>query len=277
MSNGYTNKNLIAIVGGVTCSASETTTIANIKASDRDSLNLQAYVKFSSVWSGGTLEVRIEDSPDNGTTWRSLPGNAAAPSTADIDADTVAEVRRLSGFTDDMTHGQNDLGGHVIIEDVFGNTWGVGYAQNANEGAEITDPDWYLIDASRRVVLDSNSFGGISNLAQVFKTAFEGLTGFGSVFTVAGTAGGLLTFTAVPKGITFGAPSFRQGDGTVGSSVGTITPSVITPASSVLAYQIEQHTQMSGAATLYPNVRIVVEAGANSGAEVESVYVTRRL
>jgi hypothetical protein len=266
MSNGYANKNLIKDENGVTCPASTTTTIASFKLSDRDSLSIQTYTKLSSVLSGDTITIRLEDSPDNGATWRDMSGYGWH--LADIISDdVVAEIRRLSGFQDGLIHAA-EPGDHLVVEDVWGVLWGV-----AILGATITSDEWAAVPVANRATLDASGWDEFTDVAAEFSTAFNGITGI--PFTVNANTVNAVTFVSDIAGGSFGVPELLAADGS--PSAITTTPSVVTPASAVLAYHLELHTQISSSVVLYPQARIVIEVGADSQVEVDSVYVTRRL
>lgn len=72
MSNGYVNNKSMVPDTGIVCPESSTTVLTQFRISDRDSLHFQAYVTVSDTTVTTEITLKLQDSPDNGTTWRDV-------------------------------------------------------------------------------------------------------------------------------------------------------------------------------------------------------------
>lgn len=88
MSNGYVNNKSMVPDTGIVCPESATTVLTQFRISDRDSLHFQAYVTVSDTTLTTAITLKLQDSPDNGTTWRDIDS-------ASITADGSYQVENL--------------------------------------------------------------------------------------------------------------------------------------------------------------------------------------
>ena len=259
---GYVNNNMIK--GGassVSCVASTTNVITDdIIMSSEDSRNILAYVTFSLVEETNAMTVVLQDSADNGTTWATVQTIAVA---------TTKAVHTVTW----LTKANTVAGDYVVIEDTAGTKWAI-YADTTGAVAAPTGAIYAAIPAANKAKANISGSTTEADVAAVFETAFNALSGFTALITTNDTAAnGTMTFTQT-KGGAVTAPVVKDDDD---AGAGTIVGANTTPGAGTLVYQLENNVYGGTDTAVWPRARIVCVCGVADSGTVTSAYVTRRL
>jgi hypothetical protein len=263
MAQGYvSNRNLKkGNQSTVACVASTTNQISEVlRISAEDSRNLLVNVTFSLVEETNTLNVVLQDSVDNGTTWATVKTSAVA---------TTKAVHTLTFLTKANTVD----GDYVVLEDTAGTQWAIA-TDATGSSAEPTGAVWVAIDAANKGQADISADTTAADVAARFETAFNALSGFTALITSDDTAAdGTMTMTQV-KGGTVTAPVVKDDDD---AGAGTIVGANTTPGAATLSYELENNVYDGTDTAIWPIARVVVTAGVGDSATVSGLTVTQRL
>ncbi len=244
----------------VDCIASATNVVSDdIIISGEDSRNLLVYVKFSLIEETNAMNVVLQDSADNGITWATVKTVAVA---------TTKAVHTVTWLTKANTTDAD----YVVIEDTSGAKWAI-YADKTGSTAAPTGAIYAAIPAANKGKADISGSTTAADVAAVFETSFDALTGFTALITTDDTAAdGTMTFTQT-KGGTVTAPVPKNEDD---SGAGTIVGADTTPGAATLTYELENNVLDGTDTAMWPRSRVVVTTGVADTATMDNVFVSRR-
>jgi hypothetical protein len=115
---------------------------------------------------------------------------------------------------------------YVVVTDTNGLTWAI-YADKTGSDTAPTGAAYVAVNASRKNKADISGATTAAQVAALFKTAFEALTGFTSVVTITDPTDGTLLFTHTARGpVTNPVPHNATDSGAGSISVTESTPGV---------------------------------------------------
>lgn len=261
-SGGFVNNNLIkGAVSSIDCTASATNDITgNFPITSEDSRNILVHTTLSIVEETNSMNIVLQDSVDNGTTW------------ATVQTIAVAATKGVQTLTF-LTKANTVDGDYVVLEDTSGTKWAVA-TDATGATAEPTGAIWVAIPAANKAQADISGDTSAADVAASFEAAFDGITGFTAVITSDDTAAdGTMTMTQIKGGLMDDVVPLDKTDGTAGTIVGANT----TPGASTLVYELENNVYDGTDTAIWPIARVVLTTGVGDSATVTAVNVSRRL